>query len=262
MKKLYLISDQEFESIKHFFTIRKVLKNQYLIQQGDEAKYEYIIMSGIFRVFYLDENGKEHIEQFATENWWMSDYIIYLYNYQANKYVLCMEQGDVLQLNLLNREVFIAIWIALFGVLSLYLIGKITLPHDSPLPFISIGRLLFGLTIVSFTISMIPGFWGVPLKLIEAFPPPLKYLESPFVIGTPKTNIASISLPSGANIGVHVITAFNNYKKGLAYPKKVNKPIMLDFTGNACVNCREMENNVWSDGIILKILKQDVVLIS
>jgi thioredoxin-related protein len=219
-------------------------------------------MSGIFRVFYLDEEGKEHIVQFATENYWMSDYIDYFNKNHANKYVLCMEQGDVLQLHLLNREVFIAIWIAIFSVLSLYLLGKITLLHDSPLPFISVGRLLFGLTIMSFTIYMLPGHWGAPIKLIDSFPPPLEYSESPFGIGYPKTNIASISLPNGANIGVQGITVFNDYEKGLAYAKKVNKPIMLDFTGQACVNCRKMENNVRSDGIILKILKQDVVVIS
>lgn len=98
------ITDVDFEAVKSFFTIRKVLKNQYLIQQGDEAKYEYLIMSGIFRVFYLDENGKEHIVQFATENWWMSDYIAYFNQRQANMYVVCMEAGEVLCLTLEGRE--------------------------------------------------------------------------------------------------------------------------------------------------------------
>jgi CRP/FNR family transcriptional regulator len=95
IEEIIPISDEEFESIKQFFTIRKVLKNQYLIQQGDDAKYEYIIMSGIFRVFYLDEEGKEHIVQFATENWWTSDYIAYFNQKQANMYVVCMEPGEV-----------------------------------------------------------------------------------------------------------------------------------------------------------------------
>lgn len=104
IEEIIPINDEEFESIKPFFTIRKVLKNQYLIQQGDDAKYEYIIMSGIFRVFYLDEEGKEHIVQFATENWWMSDYIAYFNQKQANMYVVCMEQGEVLCLTLEGRE--------------------------------------------------------------------------------------------------------------------------------------------------------------
>jgi len=98
------VSDEEFESIKPFFTIRKVLKHQYLVQQGDEAKYEYLIMTGIFRVFYLDESGKEHIVQFATENWWMSDYIAYFDHKQANMNVICMEAGEVLCLTLEGRE--------------------------------------------------------------------------------------------------------------------------------------------------------------
>ena len=104
IEEIIPITDEEFESVKPFFTIRRVLKNQFLIQQGDDAKYEYIIMSGIFRVFYLDEDGKEHIVQFATENWWMSDYIAYFNQKQANMYVVCMEPGEVLCLTLEGRE--------------------------------------------------------------------------------------------------------------------------------------------------------------
>lgn len=98
------ISDEEFESIKPFFTVKRVLKNQYLIQQGDDARYEYIIMSGIFKVFYLSDDGKEHIVQFATENWWMSDYISYFSKKPANLYVVCIKAGEVLCLTLEGRE--------------------------------------------------------------------------------------------------------------------------------------------------------------
>ena|SRR5690554_3124599 len=104
IEEITAITDEEFEQIKPFFTIRKVLKNQYLIQQGGEAKYEFLIIRGIFRVFYLDENGKEHIVQFATKNWWMSDYIAYFNQKQANMNVLCMEAGEVLSLTLEGRE--------------------------------------------------------------------------------------------------------------------------------------------------------------
>ncbi len=104
IEEIIAVTDDEFDSIKQFFTIRKVLKNQFLISQGDEAKYEYIILSGVFRVFYLDENGKEHILQFATENWWMSDYIAYFNQKYANMYVVCMEAGEVLSLTLEGRE--------------------------------------------------------------------------------------------------------------------------------------------------------------
>lgn len=170
----------------------------------------------------------------------------------------------VLQLHLLEREVFLAIWIAIFGTLALYLFGKITLPHDSPLTHISVGRLSIGLVVLSFTVYMIPGLWGAPLKLINAFPPPMEYSESPLGFGANSiSNVTPVSaLPEGAKLGPHQIVVFDDYDKGLAYAKTVNKPIMLDFTGHACVNCRKMENNVWSDERILTILKNQVVLIS
>jgi len=168
----------------------------------------------------------------------------------------------VLQLHLLEREVFLAIWIAIFGVLAFYLFGKITMPHDSPLSHISVGRLSLGLLVLSFTVYLIPGLWGAPLKLISAFPPPMEYSESPLGIGGSSINSTVIALPEGAKLGPHQIVVFDDYDKGLAYAKTVNKPIMLDFTGFACVNCRKMENNVWSDEKILPILKNEVVLIS
>jgi thiol:disulfide interchange protein len=168
----------------------------------------------------------------------------------------------VLQLHLLEREVFLAIWIAIFGTLSLYLFGKITMPHDSPMTHISVGKLSLGLLTLTFTIYMIPGLWGAPLKLINAFPPPMEYSESPFGVGGSATAVPASNLPEGAKLGPHQIVVFDDYEKGLVYAKTVNKPIMLDFTGFACVNCRKMENNVWSEAQILSILKNEVVLIS
>ncbi|MCA6423136.1 MAG: thioredoxin family protein [Flavobacterium sp.] len=167
----------------------------------------------------------------------------------------------VLQLHLLEREVFLAIWIAIFGTWALYLLGKITTPHDSPLTHISVGRLSLGLLVLAFTVYMIPGLFGAPLKLISAFPPPQTYSESPMgFFGNTSEN--KQDLPDGAKIGEHGIITFTDYEKGFAYAKKVNKPIMLDFTGHACVNCRKMEINVWSDKKVLYHLKNDVVLIS
>ncbi|AWG22343.1 thiol:disulfide interchange protein [Flavobacterium faecale] len=167
----------------------------------------------------------------------------------------------VLQLHLLEREVFLAIWIAIFGVLALYLFGKISMPHDSPMTHISVGRAMMGILILTFTIYLIPGLWGAPLKLTSAFIPPLEYSESPHGVGGSGT-ANGIAAPDGAKIGVHGLTIFEDYDKGLAYAKTVNKPILLDFTGHACVNCRKMENNVWSDPKVLSILKDKVVLIS
>ena len=180
-----------------------------------------------------------------------------------------LSQADlVLQTHLLEREVFLAIWIAVFGALAFYLFGKIQLPHDSPLNHISVGRLGFGLIVLSFTIYMIPGLWGAPLNLISAFPPPQEYSESPYGVGFSKvqggnSESSTAEIPEGAHLlAPHDILAFNDYDKGVAYAKKVGKPVMLDFTGWACVNCRKMEQNVWPNPEILSILKNDVVLIS
>ncbi len=168
----------------------------------------------------------------------------------------------VLQTHLLEREVFLAIWIAIFAVMSLYLFGKIGLPHDSPLAFISVGRMLLGVVTLAFTIYLIPGLWGAPLKLISAFPPPQNYSESPQGFGGNSTVAATTTLPAGAVFGPLNIVSFEDYNEGIAYAKEVNKPVLVDFTGRACQNCRLMESNVWSDEQVLKILKNDIVLIS
>lgn len=169
----------------------------------------------------------------------------------------------VLQLHLLEREVFLVIWIAIFGALSLYLFGKISMPHDSPITHISVGRLTIGLLVLSFTIYLIPGLWGAPLKLINAFPPPIEYSESPMGVGSVRNaSTTNALLPDGAKYGPHQIMVFDDYDKGVAYAREVNKPIMIDFTGFACVNCRKMENTVWSDAQVLSILKNELVVIS
>ncbi|MGI9532725.1 cytochrome c biogenesis protein CcdA [Lutimonas sp.] len=172
----------------------------------------------------------------------------------------------VLQGHWLEREVFIAIWITIFGALALYLFGKIKLPHDSDLSHISVGRLSLGLVVMAFTIYMIPGLWGAPLKLISGFPPPMHYSESSYGVGYTKLSDGgsggSIEIPEHAKLGPHDIVSFLDYEKGMAYAKKVNKPVMIDFTGHACVNCRKMEERVWSDSRVLQVLKNDIVLIS
>ncbi len=170
----------------------------------------------------------------------------------------------VLDAHWLERETFLAIWIAVFGALAFYLFGKIQLPHDSPLTHISVGRLLLGLLTLTFVVYLIPGLWGAPLKLISGFPPPMNYSESPYGVGNSQGGGGSThaSLPEDAHLGPQNIIAFHDYDKGLAYAKKVGKPVLIDFTGKACVNCRKMEEKVWSETKILDKLNNDVVLIS
>ena len=173
----------------------------------------------------------------------------------------------VWDLHWLEREVFIAIWIAIFGALSLYLFGKIRLPHDDATDRISVGRLLLGLVSLSFTVYLIPGLWGAPLSIISGFPPPQYYSESPYGVGhkgnTATTVTSSEELPQGAHLfQPYDIVTFNDYQQGLEYAKQVGKPMLLDFTGKSCVNCRKMEDNVWGKPEVLNILKNKVVLIS
>ncbi len=172
----------------------------------------------------------------------------------------------VLDLHWFEREAFIAIWVAVFGALAFYLFGKIKLPHDDESSRISVGRFSLGLLSLAFTLYLIPGLFGAPLKLISGFPPPLKYAESPYGVGfTKKSGGESATkkiLPEGAHLGPHDIISFEDYDLGMAYAKKVNKPLMLDFTGKACVNCRKMEDYVWADPKVLQVLDNDIVLVS
>jgi len=169
----------------------------------------------------------------------------------------------VLQKHWLEREVFLAIWIAVFAAWAIYLFGKIQLPHDSKIEKISVGRLFMALLVSTFTIYLIPGLWGAPLKLISGFPPPMTYSESPYGVGRGNSGAGVLTeIPDGAKEGPHGIVAFLDYEKGMTYAKEHNKPVLLDFTGFACVNCRKMEEHVWSETNVLNLLKNEMVLIS
>ncbi len=170
----------------------------------------------------------------------------------------------VLQAHFLEREVFIAIIIAVMIGLTIYLFGGLKLPHDSEMNHISVGRMLMGLLTLTFVIYLIPGLWGAPLKLISGFPPPMNYSESPYGVGGGENGImkGDEEFPDDAEVGPHDLLSFTDYDAGMKYAKEQDKAVFLDFTGVACVNCRRMEELVWSDPKILNILKNDVVLIS
>lgn len=173
-----------------------------------------------------------------------------------------------MQWHLLEREVFISIWIAIFGTLSLYMLGKVRLPHDSPVEKLSVGRTMMATLTIAFTVYLIPGLWGAPLNLVNAYLPPDFYAESPGgLTNGGNSNTISVSgsgteVVDGMHKGPQGIMAFKDYDKALAYAKKVNKPLFIDFTGWGCVNCRRMESSVWGKPGIIEHLRNDVVIVS
>lgn len=167
----------------------------------------------------------------------------------------------VVQANILTREIFLVLWIIIFALWGFYLLGKIKFAHDSEVNHLSVPRLSLIILVFSFTLYLVPGLWGAPLKLISGFPPPDFYSE------WKHNNVAAASLNSAVASTSYEqcpngLNCFHDYEEGLAYAKKVNKPVLLDFTGWACVNCRKMENLVWTDPQIDSKLRNDVVLIS
>jgi thiol:disulfide interchange protein DsbD len=173
----------------------------------------------------------------------------------------------VVQAGILTREIFIVLWIVIFALLGAYLMGWFKLSHDSEMKYVSVPRLMMAIFAFAFTIYLIPGLWGAPLKLISGFPPPDFYSESPEGFGgrkaeTVSANAVHTDLPEHAHRGPNGIPAFDDYYLALEYAKKVNKPILVDFTGWACVNCRKMEGQVWSDSDVKRKLSEDFVLVS
>ena len=144
---------------------------------------------------------------------------------------------------LLDREAFIVLWIVIFSLLGVYLLGKIKFSHDSEVKYVSVPRLFMAIISFAFAIYMVPGLWGAPLKAISAFAPPLY---------TQDFNLYKNE--------VHA--AFDDYESGMAYAKKVNKPVMIDFSGFGCVICRKMEASVWTDPKVKQMLENDYVLIT
>jgi thiol:disulfide interchange protein DsbD len=164
-----------------------------------------------------------------------------------------------------NRDVFLIIWIVVFGMWALYLLGKIRLSHDSEINFLSLPRLFFAMFILGFTIYMIPGLWGAPLKGISAWLPPQSTQDFDLYsnAGTASAKVETSGKKyAGLFHAPHGLDAFYDYEQGLAYAKSVNKPILIDFTGWSCTNCRKMEASVWPDKEVLRRLREDYVLIS
>ena len=174
---------------------------------------------------------------------------------------------------LLDREIYLAVWIVTFSLLGLYLLGKIKFAHDSDMPYLGVGRLALAIITFSFVVYLLPGMWGAPLKGLSGYLPPLHTQD--FVIGQEGPATASggdtrmlltvdgkkpkhsdfLHLPHG-------LEGFFDLREAEAYAAKVGKPLFIDFTGHGCVNCREMEARVWSDPQVLDILRNDYVIVA
>ncbi len=186
---------------------------------------------------------------------------------------------------LLDREVFISLWIVIFLLLGVYLLGKLKFHHDDELPkndfglpYLSVTRLLFAITSLAFVVYMVPGLWGAPLKGISAFVPPMGTQD--FIATAPKSFPASQASSENGEmphpvkyydrmrmyepgvVTTYGMVTYFDYDEALAIARKLKKPLMLDFTGINCVNCRKMEGQVWSDPEVMKRLKEDFVIVS
>ncbi|TVT43355.1 DUF255 domain-containing protein [Hymenobacter setariae] len=169
-----------------------------------------------------------------------------------------------------DREVFLVLWVVIFGMMGLYLLGKLRFSHDSDMPFITLPRLFLAIITLAFTLYLVPGLWGAPLKAVSAFLPPQDtqdfdlYTPSLLGGGTAATRPEADATPHKYAELFHAplgLNAFFDYDEGMAYAQKMNKPVLIDFTGHACVNCRKMEANVWPDKQVLPLIRDKYVLI-
>ena len=167
---------------------------------------------------------------------------------------------------ILDREVYLAIWIAVFTLLGLYLIGKIRFAHDEPLEYLKVPRLALAIGVFSFVVYLIPGMWGAPLKALSGYLPPITTQD--FVIGQNSASHyveADQAVVAENDFGLHLPLGLQGYfdlDDALEAAKKAGKPVFVDVTGHGCVNCREMESRVWSDPTVLGMLKNDFVVVA
>jgi len=174
--------------------------------------------------------------------------------------------------HILDREIYLAFWIVIFFLMGMYLLGKLKFNHDSDQPFISVPRIGLAIVVFAFVVYMIPGMWGAPLKALSGYLPPTTYQDFD-INAIVKSEVSAASLGGGAPSTLcdkpkyadflklpHGLEGYFDYQQALACAKKQNKPLFIDFTGHGCVNCREMEANVWSDPKVLKRLRENYIV--
>ncbi len=171
---------------------------------------------------------------------------------------------------ILDREVFIVLWVVIFALLGMYLLGKLKFNHDSDVKHVSVTRLFLAILSLSFAVYLVPGLWGAPLKAVSGFLPhqgtqDFDLYSSQFAASSGASSSTTHTANKKYADRLHAplgIDAFFDYDEGMAYAKQVGKPVFLDFTGHSCTNCRKMENAVWPDAEVLNRLKNDFVVIS
>lgn len=169
---------------------------------------------------------------------------------------------------ILDREVYIALWIVIFSMLGFYLLGKLRFSHDSEEPYIKVKKLILAIITFAFVVYLIPGMFGAPLKALSGYLPPMHTHD--FNLMEARGGVSATGGDSEARGKKysdflhmpHGLNGFFDYEEGMAYARKAGKPVLLDFSGHGCVNCREMEANVWSDKEVLRILNDEYVIIS
>lgn len=195
-----------------------------------------------FALFAMFPN---YLNKLPKSGGWLNSVKIVLGFIEVALAIKFLSQADtVMQWGILKRELFLGIWVAVGVLQTLYLFGLITFPHDSKPASLSWARKGFGVLTLAFTLYLIPGLFGVNLKLLSGFPPPMSY---------------SFFYDGGEE---HIEPIVNDYEEALALAQKEGKPLLIDFTGWACVNCRQMEENVWVEPDIKKMLTEDYVLLS
>ncbi len=169
--------------------------------------------------------------------------------------------------HILDREVYLCLWIVIFGLMGIYLLGKLKFSHDSDLKFLKVPRLMLAIATLSFVVYMIPGLWGAPLKFLSGYLPPMSTQD--FDVNRTireaqgiKGNICKKPSYADQLHIPHGLNAYYDYDEAIACAKELKKPLFIDFTGHGCVNCRKMEEKVWSDPRVLKIMNEDYVLAS
>ncbi len=180
---------------------------------------------------------------------------------------------QVMHWGILDREVFLAIWIVIFSTLGIYLLGKIRLPHDSPVEKIGVLRLLMAMSSLFFAVYLIPGLWGAPLKSVSGYLPPMTTQDFNLTLGNTTMMTDAELKADGAlcdNAPLysdkfklpHGLKGYFEYNQAIACAKEKNLPVFIDFTGHGCVNCRKMEANVWSDPQVLMRLEKNYVVVA